>query len=921
MAFSKQLSPGVQIREIDLTNFVPTTGTSGGAFVGQFVWGPVNEYALINDSNTLAKLFGKPTDDNYVDWFSAFNFLSYSDNLKLVRIVDQQTALNSSADGTGLLVMNKQHWQSLVAADTGISELFVARCPGILGDSIKVSMADSATFDTWKYKDDFDYIPPGTSQYAANLGAANDEVHIVVVDEKGKFTGIPGSILEKYAFLSKASDSKSLDNEPNYYGNVINNTSQYLWYFGPVKGAVDLDVEDYIDEITVDTAGTNYGKPIVTITDYDPDTETPEQGNGVGASAVATIDANGALTGITIVNRGSGYTSPVFVTITDSGEDAAATALKSGGVITSVVADNFGKNYYTANVAIVDGGSGATATAVLAATGATKTVTLTNPGSGYAVNDVLTINGGTTTYTVNTVDGSGVILTGTVTHGTGYATAGSSTNVTSTVSPAGGTGALFTIVVGKAIASYTVSQNGGQYGTANVGLSGGNPTTPAVGTAVIGTGLNAGKIMSITNSTAGAGYESAPTVTITPGGSGAVVAAVIGEVGTSSEGQIIDYVVTNGGTNYGNPRVVITPGGSGATASATVASDDPASTNWGLPCANATGTPRAFYSLNNVSEGAFSKILGGGADGNRADASEIIAGWDMFKNAEEVDVSLLFVGNAGGSTSSKNVIRHVIDNIAEYRRDCMVFFSPNLVDVLNRDQTTATRAVREFVTNPITGINRNTSFAVCDSGWKLQYDVINDKYRWVPLNADIAGLCAQTETDYDAWWSPAGLNRGQIKNVVSLAFNPNKASRDDLYKANINSVVGFTGEGTFLYGDRTMLTKNSAFSYINVRRLFITLEKSIGRSAKYQLFEFNDSFTRAQFVGSVEPFLRMVKARRGIYDFKVICDESNNTPEVIDRAEFVASIFIKPARSINFITLNFVAVRTGVDFSEVVGSV
>jgi len=921
MAFAKQLSPGVQIREIDLTNFVPTIGTSGGAFVGQFIWGPVNEYALINDSNTLAKIFGKPTDDNYVDWFSAFNFLSYSDNLKIVRIVDQQTALNSSVDGTGLLVMNKQHWQSLVAADTGVSELFVARCPGVLGDSLKVSMADSATFDTWKYKDEFDYITPGTSQYAANLGASNDEVHIVVVDEKGKFTGIPGSILEKYAFLSKASDSKSLDNEPNYYGNVINNVSQYLWYFGPVKGAVDLDVEDYIDEINVVLPGTNYGKPIITITDYDPETETPEQGNGVGASAIASIDANGAITGIAVTNRGSGYNSPVYVTITDSGEDATATAVKSGGVITSVIPVNVGKNYYTANVAIVDGGSGATATAVLAATGTTKTVTLTNPGSGYSIGDVLTIGSGTSTYTVSTVDGSGAILTGTVTHGNGYATAGSTTNVTSTVSPAGGTGALFTIVVGKAIASYTVNLQGAGYGTAIVALSGGNPSTPATATAVIGTGLNAGKIASITNTTAGAGYESAPTVAITPGGSGAVVAAIIGEAGTSSEGQIIGYEVTNGGTNYGNPMVVVTPGGSGATATAVLASDDPASTNWGLPCASTTGVPRTFYSLNNVSEGGFSKVLGGGADGNRADASEIIAGWDMFKNAEEVDVSLLFVGNAGGSATSKNVIRHVIDNIAEYRRDCMVFFSPNLVDVLNREQTMATRAVRSFVTDPVYGINRNTSFAVCDSGWKLQYDVINDKYRWVPLNADIAGLCAQTETDYDAWWSPAGLNRGMIKNVVSLAFNPNKASRDDLYKANINSVVSFTGEGTFLYGDRTMLTKNSAFSYINVRRLFITLEKSIGRSAKFHLFEFNDAFTRAQFVGAVEPYLRMVKARRGIYDYKVICDETNNTPEVIDRAEFVASIFVKPARSINFITLNFVAVRTGVEFSEVVGVV
>lgn len=913
MAYSKQLSPGVQIREIDLTNFVPTVGTSGGAFVGEFVWGPVNEYVVINDANTLAKIFGKPTDTNYVDWFSASNFLAYNDNLKLVRVVDSTTALNSSVDGTGLRVNNKQEYQNLLAADQGITEVFVARCPGVLGDSLKVSMADSATFDTWKYKDEFDYVAPGTSDFSKTLGASNDEVHIVVVDEKGKFSGIPGTILEKYAFLSKASDSKGLDNEPNFYGNVINNSSSYIWYFSPIKGAVDLDIEKSVASVSVDVAGNNYGRPIITFTD------TPAAGSvpGTGASATAVVNALGQIQSIAVVNPGTGYTA-VSVTITDSGEGATAEAVLTGGVITGVLPTNVGKDYYTANVTVVDGGLGATATATLAATGTTKTVTLANAGSGYSQGDVLTITGGTTTYTVLTVDTGGEILTGTVTHGSGYAA--SATGVASTVAPTGGIGATFNIVVGKAVASFNVTNQGAEYGTAVVTITGGNGSNAAA-TATIGTGANAGKITGLVLSAGGSGYETAPSVQITPGGSGAVVAAVIGEIGTPEEGQIIGYEVTNGGTNYGNPQVTVTPGGSGAEATATLNTDDIAGTNWGLPNATALGAPRAFYSLKNKNEGAYSKMLSGGSDGEPASASDLISGWDMFKNAEEVDVSLLFVGDAGGSASSKTVVRHVIDNIAEYRRDCMVFFSPNLVDVLNQEQVNATRRIRDFVTHTVNGVNRNTSFAVCDSGWKLQYDVINDKYRWIPLNADIAGLCAQTETDFDAWWSPAGLNRGAIKNVVSLAFNPNKASRDELYKANINSVVSFTGEGTFLYGDRTLLTKNSAFSYINVRRLFIALEKSIGRAAKYHLFEFNDDFTRSQFRGMVEPYLRMVKARRGIYDFKVICDATNNTPEIVDRAEFVASIFIKPARSINFITLNFVAVRTGVEFSEVVGVV
>jgi len=206
-----------------------------------------------------------------------------------------------------------------------------------------------------------------------------------------------------------------------------------------------------------------------------------------------------------------------------------------------------------------------------------------------------------------------------------------------------------------------------------------------------------------------------------------------------------------------------------------------------------------------------------------------------------------------------------------------------------------------------------------DSGWKYQYDKFNDVYRWVPLNADIAGLCVNTDSVRDPWFSPAGLNRGQIKNAVKLAWNPRRSHRDELYKNGINPVVTLPGQGTVLFGDKTLQSKPSAFDRINVRRLFIVLEKAIATAAKYTLFEFNDEFTRAQFRNLVEPFLRDVQGRRGIYDFRVVCDNTNNTPEVIDRNEFVGDIYIKPARSINFITLNFVATRTGVDFDEIVG--
>ena len=256
----------------------------------------------------------------------------------------------------------------------------------------------------------------------------------------------------------------------------------------------------------------------------------------------------------------------------------------------------------------------------------------------------------------------------------------------------------------------------------------------------------------------------------------------------------------------------------------------------------------------------------------------------------------------------------MIDEICDKRKDCVAFLSPekaDVVDVLNT--TTQKDNVIDFRDNQL---NRSSSYAVLDSGYKYQFDRYNDVFRYVPLNGDIAGLCVRNDEVADPWFSPAGFNRGQIKRVTRLAFNPRKAHRDELYKAGVNPVVSFPGEGVVLFGDKTLQSKPSAFDRINVRRLFIVLEKAIATAAKFSLFELNDSFTRAQFKNLVEPFLRDVQGRRGITDFKVVCDESNNTGEVIDRNEFVADIFIKPARSINFIQLNFIATRTGVDFSE-----
>lgn len=293
--------------------------------------------------------------------------------------------------------------------------------------------------------------------------------------------------------------------------------------------------------------------------------------------------------------------------------------------------------------------------------------------------------------------------------------------------------------------------------------------------------------------------------------------------------------------------------------------------------------------------------------------SAITTAYDQFKSAEDVDVSLILCGKARGGVHGEQVANYVIDNICEFRKDCVALVSPDVNDTVNN----AFGVSEDLVA--FRNALRSTSYAVMDSGHKYMYDRYNDAYRWVPLNGDVAGLIVRTDENRDPWWSPGGFNRGHIKNIIRLAYNPNKANRDILYKAGVNPVVTFPGEGTVLFGDKTLQAKPSAFDRINVRRLFIVLEKAIATAAKYTLFEFNDEFTRAQFRSMVEPYLRDVQGRRGIYDFRVKCDATNNTPEVIDRNEFIGDIYIKPARAINFITLRFVAVRTGVEFDEVVG--
>lgn len=628
-----QLSPGVNVSEIDLSTIIPAVGTTEGAFVGDFNWGPINEIITISDETQLLTWFNKPNSNNFVDWFSAANFLSYARNLKVVRTADGSVARNATGDGSGVLIENEEKYEENYYDGSGAVGLWAARYAGGLGNSLTVStcpsgaafsatmtttatvssgnafvsfsanvltdsarplsvgdyitigslgqaevisinatgtgvtvnsaaiMNDDLTANTvvaeWKWADEFD-SPPSTSAYVANKNGTGDEMHVIVIDSGGSFTGIANTILEKYPFVSKASDAVNDDGSTNYYRDVIKNKSRYVYWM------------DH------NASGTNWG--------------------------------------------------------TES----------SGTTFTSVLRPNY------------------------------------SPLSG--------------------------------------------------------------------------------------------------------------------------GVRGAPT----------------------------------------NANTVVS--------------------------------------------------------------------WDNFRNTDEVDVSLLILGEA-----DQTVATYVINNIAEYRKDCVAFVSPEKADVVDNKGSEIVDVTTFRDSLP------SSSYAVMDCNWKYQFDKYNNVYRWLPVNPDIAGLCVRTDFVRDPWFSPAGFNRGQIKNVIKFAWSPDHTARDELYKKGVNPVLRFKGEGPILYGDKTLLAKPSAFDRINVRRLFIVLEKAIARAAKYSLFEFNDEFTRAQFVALVSPYLRDVQGRRGIFDFRVVCDETNNTPEVIDRNEFVGDIYIKPARSINFIQLNFIAVRTGVSFEEIVG--
>ena len=491
------------------------------------------------------------------------------------------------------------------------------------------------------------------------------------------------------------------------------------------------------------------------------------------------------------------------------------------------------------------------------------------------------------------------------------------------------------------------TDSAGDRSSATVAISAPDLATSAGGVQATATAtIDGGNVTAIVVTHPGFGYTGTPTVTITANGTGALAATATKSTKWTyaddfdSTPSTSDWATDNGASDDELNIIVIDEDGEITGTAGTIiekyegvskasdAKDDvnqsnyyvnkinngsawirwaghpDTGTNWGTSTSGGT-----TYDPMDAQDAEQSRSLSGGVD-DAPDAGDIQTGYDLFANDELVDISLVLNSNHG-----KTIAKYITDNICDVRKDCIVFISPESSSVVPGVVTLGQEAATITGINEVDSLTRS-SFAVMDSGWKYMYCKYTDRYVYIPLNGDVAGTCVITDRQDDPWFSPAGFNRGVIKNAVKLAYSPRKADRDTLYKNGVNPVINSPGAGIVLFGDKTLLAKPSAFNRINVRRLFIVLEKAIATAAKFQLFEFNDAFTRAQFVALVEPFLRDVQGRRGIYDFRVVCDETNNTPQVIDSNEFRADIFVKPAKSINFITLTFIATRTGISFEE-----
>jgi len=867
MAF--QVSPGINVSEIDLTTTVPALATTVGGFGGVFRWGPVGKFVLVDSENTLANRFGKPTSDNYETFYTAANFLSYGNALYVSR-----AATTTGFSNTATITLDSD--VSLAANGTalGLTAGLRVQGDGIADDTFVTAVTNSAITiskaATANASALLSFFANATtlSAYAGNTAAVVASNVVVRNSEEFENKGAANAVFSGTEFVAR------------YPGNLGNS----------LKVSMCDSATQFGETITFET-NTSYGSTT--------------------ANAYTLADLTSATISISV---GSNTANVVFVWSNDDFADRVAAATTARTVGSNGVSANF-ISLATANTLFTNGD------AVWYAKGASSTANSIqglSEGTSYFI-----IAANTTGFSLSlSSGGSAVAISNGAANSDVYFTKQSATDLGLTLAQAR---LAVTAVKDKISVGDYVEDGNTTVGKQNMKV------TSAGAQADDGTNIffNIGFDSTWNKSTNFSGtslkrqWEYFNVVESAPG-----VSSSMTNAGRSIVDEVSVVVVDEDGLISGTPGQVLEIYQN--LSRATDAKKDDGTTNYYKTAINdfsrwiwATNDRdgAASNTLSNVANSTntttYTRSFVRGTDGaNESTVSMAALGsaYDLFADASTVDVSLILQGKAIG-TNDVQLANYLIDNIAEVRKDCVVFVSPAYSDVvgINVENQQAQNIV------DFRNALRNTSYAFLDSGYKYQYDKYADVYRYIPLNGDIAGLTARSDSLTDPWFSPAGFTRGQIRNLVKLAFSPGKTERDLLYKNDVNPVVTFPGQGTVLYGDKTLLGRTSAFDRINVRRLFIVLEKAIATASNSTLFEFNDEFTRSQFVNLVEPYLRDVQGRRGIFDFRVVCDETNNTAEVIDSNRFVGDIYIKPAKSINFIQLNFVAVRSGVEFNEIAG--
>ena len=867
MAF--QVSPGINVSEIDLTTTVPALATTVGGFGGVFRWGPVGKFVLVDSENTLANRFGKPTSDNYETFYTAANFLSYGNALYVSRAATTTGFSNTATitlDGDVSLAANGTALgltAGLRVQGDGIAEdTFVT---AVTNSAITISKAATASASAL-----LSFFANATtlSAYAGNTAAVVASNVVIRNSEEFENKGATNTAFTGTEFVARY---------PGALGNSL-------------KVSMCDSATQYAETVTFET-NTTWGSTT--------------------ANTYALADLTSATMSIAV---GSNTANVVFVWSGDDFADRVAASAGARAVGSNGVSANF-ISLATANTLFTNGDT------VWYAKGNSSTA---NSIQGLSEGTSYFITGANTTgFTLSlTSGGANVAISNGAANSVVYFTKQSATDLGLTLAQArlAVTALKDKITVGDYI----------EVGNTSIGKQNMKVTSEGAqaddGTNIffnIGFDTTWNKSTNFSGTSLKRQWEYFNVVESAPG-----VSSSMTNAGRTVTDEVSVVVVDEDGLISGTPGQVLEIYQN--LSRATDAKKDDGTTNYYKTAINdfsrwiwATNDRdgAASNTLSNVANSTntttYTRSFVRGTDGaNESTVSMAALGsaYDLFADASTVDVSLILQGKAIG-TNDVQLANYLIDNIAEVRKDCVVFVSPAYSDVvgINVENQQAQNIV------DFRNALRNTSYAFLDSGYKYQYDKYADVYRYIPLNGDMAGITARSDSVRDPWFSPAGFTRGQVKNLVKLAFSPSKSERDLLYKNDVNPVVTFPGQGTVLYGDKTLLGRTSAFDRINVRRLFIVLEKAIATASNSTLFEFNDEFTRSQFRNLVEPYLRDVQGRRGIVDFRVVCDETNNTAEVIDSNRFVGDIYIKPARSINFIQLNFVAVRSGVEFNEIAG--